>query len=106
MWSYAHHVLGHYRRYTRRRLEAELSNAGFDIERLSYFHSWLLPLAWLFRRLRSVTGRTESADDFPVPAGVNRVLLGVCRAELSLMSRLDLPFGLSLLGVARPMPKP
>jgi len=106
MWSYADHVLGHYRRYTRGRLATELSDTGFHIDRLSYFHSWLLPVAWLFRRLRSLTGRTESADDFAVPAGVNRVLLGVCRTELKLMSRFDLPFGLSLLAVARPIRTP
>ena len=102
MWSYADHVLGHYRRYTRRQLAAELEGAGFRIERLSYFHSWLLPVAWLFRKMRAFTGRTESADDFPVPAIVNRVLLGVCKIELALLSRVDLPFGLSLFAVVTP----
>lgn len=102
MWSYADHVLGHYRRYTRRQLTAELTGSGFRIERISYFHSWLLPVAWLFRRLRSLTGRTESADDFPVPAFVSRVLLGLCRTEQWLLSRFDLPFGLSLLAVVTP----
>jgi SAM-dependent methyltransferase len=103
MWSYADHVLGHYRRYTRRMLAAELEGAGFEIERISYFHSWLLPVAWTFRKLRALTGRTESADDFPVPAPVNRTLLAVCRLELWLMSRYDLPFGLSVFAVARPV---
>ncbi len=102
MWSYADHVLGHYRRYTRRQLAAELEGAGFRIEHLSYFHSWLLPVAWLFRKLRAFTGRTESADDFPVPGLLNRFLLGVCRVELWILSRHDLPFGLSLFAVARP----
>lgn len=104
MWSYADHVLGHYRRYTRRQLAAELEGAGFRIERLSYFHSWLLPVAWLFRKLRAFTGRTASADDFPVPALLNRVLLGVCRVELWFLSRHDVPFGLSLFAVVRPRP--
>jgi SAM-dependent methyltransferase len=102
MWSYADHVLGHYRRYTRSQLAAELKDTGFRIERLSYFHLWLLPVAWLFRRLRSFTGRTQSADDFPVPVFLNRVLLGVCRIELWLLSRFDLPFGLSVFAVVRP----
>jgi dolichyl-phosphate beta-glucosyltransferase len=106
MWSYADHVLGHYRRYTRRQLATELQDAGFRIERLTYFHAWLLPVAWLFRKLRAFTGRTESADDFPVPALVNRTLLGVCRLELWLMSRMDLPFGLSVFAVARPDGQP
>lgn len=103
MWSYADHVLGHYRRYTRSMLAAELEGSGFHVERLTYFHSWLLPVAWVFRKLRALTGRTESADDFPVPAPLNRALLGVCRLELWLMSRRDIPFGLSLFAVARPV---
>lgn len=102
MWSYADHVLGHYRRYTRPQLVAELEGAGFRIERLTYFHSWLLPVAWTFRKLRAFTGCTESADDFPVPGLLNRALLGICRVELWLLSRYDLPFGLSLFAVARP----
>jgi SAM-dependent methyltransferase len=106
MWSYADHVLGHYRRYTRRMLAAELEGAGFRIERISYFHSWLLPVAWLFRKIRAFTGRTESADDLPVPTIVNRILLGVCRVELWLMAWFDLPFGLSVFAVARPVGQP
>lgn len=102
MWSYSDHVLGHYRRYTRGQLVEELTSAGFRVERATYFHSWLLPAAWTFRRLRALTGRTESADDFPVPAPVNRLLLGVSRLEQRFLVGHDLPFGLSVLAVARP----
>ncbi|MEO6120995.1 MAG: glycosyltransferase [Acidimicrobiales bacterium] len=102
MWSYADHVLGHYRRYTRQQLVDELTNAGFTVERATYFHSWLLPLAWVFRRLRSLTGRTETADDFAVPALLNRLLLGVSKVEQRYLASHDLPFGLSVLAVARP----
>ena len=102
MWSYADHVLGHYRRYTRQQLVRELTDAGFTVERATYFHSWLLPIAWSFRRLRSLTGRVGSADDFEVPGLLNRVLLGVCRFEQRWLVGHDLPFGLSVLAVARP----
>ena len=47
------------------------------MKRLTYFHSWLLPVAWLFRKLRTLMRSTNSADDFEVlrtvgdtPAGV------------------------------------
>ncbi len=102
MWSYADHVLGHYRRYTRAGLAAELTANGFVLERISYFHSWLLPVAWSFRKLRSLLRKTNSADDFSVPAPLNRLLLGFALAESKLLKRFDLPFGLSVLGVARP----
>lgn len=102
MWSYADHVLGHYRRYTRPQLVDELLQVGFTVERATYFHSWLLPLAWTFRKLRAVTGRTDTADDFRVPGPLNRVLLGLSRTEQRYLVGHDLPFGLSILAVARP----
>ncbi len=101
MWSYADHVLGHYRRYTKGRLANELSSCGFEIERVTYFHSWLLPIAWFFRRLRALTGRTDSADDFALPDPLNRLLLKISEYEMGLLKEVDLPFGLSVLGVAR-----
>jgi glycosyltransferase involved in cell wall biosynthesis/SAM-dependent methyltransferase len=100
MWSYADHVLGHYRRYTRHQLDAELRSCGFEVKRLTYFHSWLLPVAWLFRKLRTLMRSTNSADDFEVPPLLNKILLQVTRLEMKIMKRFDLPFGLSVLAVA------
>jgi dolichyl-phosphate beta-glucosyltransferase len=99
MWSYADDVLGHYRRYTKRQLIDELTSAGFVVTRASYFHSWLLPVAWSFRMLRTILGRTGGADDFEVPPALNRVLLAVCAAERRFLARHNLPFGLSVMAV-------
>jgi len=99
MWSYADDVLGHYRRYTKRQLVDELTSAGFVVRRATYFHSWLLPVAWFFRMLRTLAGRTGGADDFEVHPVVNRVLLSVCGLERWLLERVDLPFGLSVMAV-------
>ncbi len=104
MWSYADHILGHYRRYTRAELERELRAARFLPERLTYFHSWLLPLAWLFRKLRPIFGRADSADDFALPGVLNRLFLGFSLAEFKVLAHRDLPFGLSVLAVASPAP--
>lgn len=101
MWSYADDVLGHYRRYTKRQLIDELTAAGFTVRRASYFHSWLLPVAWFFRKLRMLLGRTGAADDFPVPGPLNRFLLGVCSLERRFVQNHDLPFGLSVLAVGQ-----
>ena len=100
MWSYADHLLGHYRRYTKRRLTEDLERSGLDARRVSYFHSWLLPIAWVVRKLRPLLGKPEGPDDFPVPALLNTLLYGMTRGEFFLLRRFDLPFGLSLLAVA------
>jgi SAM-dependent methyltransferase len=101
MWSYADHVLGHYRRYTRQRLDSDLRESGFVVERMTHFQSWVLGPAWLFRKIRSLLGRTESADDFPIPAALNRVFRAMGAVELRYLNGRDLPFGLSILAVAR-----
>ena len=104
MWSHTDHALGHYRRYTRASLVAEFDRAGLSVERATYFHSWLLLVAWTFRRFRGLFGKDEGADDFMPPAPLNRVLLGLTRAERRLLARTDLPFGLSVLAIARRTP--
>ncbi len=104
MWSYADHVLGHYRRYTRSMLTRELRSAGFHVVRATHFHSWLVGPAWLFRTIRSIVGSTSSADDFGVPRPLNGLLGLLTRLELRIMRRRDIPFGLSILAVAKPEP--
>jgi dolichyl-phosphate beta-glucosyltransferase len=101
MWSYADHVLGHYRRYTRVALERDLRTAGFSVERITYVHSWLLPIAWVFRKIKSASGRTHTADDFSLPPSLNRFFLGISSAELAILGRRNLPFGLTVFAVAR-----
>ena len=101
MWSYADDVLGHYRRYTRQQLHDELVASGFTVTRVSYFHAWLLPVAWLFRTIRTVLRQTSAADDFAVPHLVNKVLLAVCGLERRLFEKVDLRFGLSVFAVGR-----
>lgn len=102
MWSHHDAALGHYIRYTKPQLTKEVERAGFRIERITYFHSWLLPVAWLFRRVRSILGGSVvKADDFAVPASLNRMLGALTKAERKVLRRAGLPFGLSLLCVAR-----
>jgi SAM-dependent methyltransferase len=102
MWSYADHLLGHYRRYTRGALAAELREAGFAPERLTHLHSWLLPVAWGFRRVKALIGRGDTTDEFTLPRHVNHLFLGLGLMEIRLLRRRTLPFGLSLFALARP----
>jgi dolichyl-phosphate beta-glucosyltransferase len=104
-WAWSDHdvVLGHRRRYTRRRLVAAAREAGLDVQRCTYFHSWLAPVALLVRRtpVRRLVRKEAEEASFVSPA-VNRALLALGRAERAALRRLDLPFGLSVFLVARP----
>jgi SAM-dependent methyltransferase len=103
-WAWSDHDvrLGHRRRYTRRTLEAAATAAGLEVLRSTYFHSWLAPVAFVVRRTpagRLLRGSAEEAS-FVHPV-VNRLLVLVTALERRLLRRRDLPFGLSVLVVAR-----
>jgi glycosyltransferase involved in cell wall biosynthesis len=98
-WS-AHDVdLGHRRRYTRPRIEAAAAAAGFDVVTSRYFHSWLVPIAWLLRKtpLRAVV-----ADKPAESVSMGGPLQNTIGHRLSAIDRrVVAPFGLSILLVAR-----
>lgn len=103
-WAWSDHdvALGHRRRYTAPELRRALEASGFTVERVTYFHSWLVPPALVLRRTplrRLLRGSAEEAS-FVGPR-VNAVLRAVSGAERLALGRTDLPFGLSVLAVAR-----
>ena len=103
LWSRHDDAVEHKRRYTRRELTAVLREAGFDIVRCSYFNTLLFPLVAvvrLGRRLLSIEG--DGTQEMALPSRLlNRVLHDLFSLERHLLARFDLPFGVSLLAVAR-----
>lgn len=103
LWS-AHDVVHHHkRRYTRKQLVSLLSGAGFTVERATYYNTILFPAAAVARpleRLRPPKG--EGASDLRMPPPmVNRTLSRVFGSEARILSRLNLPVGVSVAAVAR-----
>ncbi|HUP85281.1 MAG TPA: glycosyltransferase [Acidimicrobiales bacterium] len=101
-WSAHDDRLGHRRRYTRRRLAEEVRAAGLEVVRCTYFHSWVVPIAFLLRKtpLRHLL-RGEAEEASYVSDSVNAVLSAVVSAERRVLRRFDVPFGLSVFLVAR-----
>ncbi len=101
----SHSTLTHeVRRYTRARLRALLTGAGFAIERMTFTNCATFPLALAVRLTDRMTGRagTPSDADLTVPAApVNAILSGVAAAEGAWLRLGNLPIGSSLLCVAR-----
>jgi hypothetical protein len=100
MWSahdVAHH---HHRRYGKDELRDVARECGFEIDLLSPFNSLLFPLIAGVRAAGKLTGR-ETADDAMPPKRVNSVLKAVFGLEASLIGRLPMPFGVSLVAVFR-----
>lgn len=90
----------HRRRYTRRTLRDAVSEV-FRVERLSYFNAALFPGVVVARALSRQLKRPGSEEIGLPPAPVNAALTRLLSAERHVLARTDLPFGVSLLCVAR-----
>ena len=103
-WLFSDHDrwAGHQRRYTARRLVAAVEAAGLRVERTTYVFSFLVPAAALLRRtpLRRVLGRTDEETSSVSPR-LNRLLGALTRLERRIARVVPIPFGLSVLVVAR-----
>lgn len=100
LWSRHDELLGHRRRYTAPRLRRVVEAAGLLVERVSYFNALLAAPIIAVRLLRRAL-RRDGHDLSRPPAPLNRLLAAVFSAEARLLRRRSLPFGVSLLLVAR-----
>lgn len=101
-WSAKDERLGHRRRYTRPRLRAALEASGLEVDRMTHFHAWLVVPAFLVNRTPLRRLASPSSTEAGKAGGrLNRVLLGVGTVERWWLRHRDLPFGLSIMAVAR-----
>lgn len=101
LWSAFDDLNEHKRRYTRTELERKLKEAGFEIEKLTYYNTLLFPLVFAVRMLGKLLKR-DGASDVEMPSRpVNSILETVFGVEKYLLRFLSFPFGVSVLAVAR-----
>lgn len=103
LWS-RHDRAFHIReRYTCRGMIKKLDQAGFEVLKSTYFNFFLFIPVVLFR----IWDKLWQGDDHPVShlnrvnRGVNSLLFWIFRAEAPFLRQIRLPFGSSLLCVAR-----
>jgi 2-polyprenyl-3-methyl-5-hydroxy-6-metoxy-1,4-benzoquinol methylase len=101
MWSSHDVALHHKRRYTAKRLRIAMTKAGYKIERLTYTNMFTFFPAAAVRLFKKAVGSEGSTDTAGSSKAANRLLLAVYRVELGLMKIMPLPFGLSVLCVAK-----
>ncbi len=110
MWSTLDELVHHKRRYSRAEMTGKLQRAGFEVIYATSFVTTLFPFMWL-SRLRD-RGKAPSADataDFSdrvsLPGPINLIFDWIMRIdEAALALGATLPFGGSLLVVARRIP--
>jgi SAM-dependent methyltransferase len=91
------------RRYTRRDLVAAIRGVGFTPLWASYTYCLVFPLVAAFRLARRLGGgdRRAGSDVFRLPRAATALLLGIQAVERALLRLTPLPFGSSVLCVAR-----
>ncbi len=100
LWSPADDLNHHRRRYTAGQLERVIARR-FRVERVTYFNTLLFGTVLAGRAVEKVLGRGGDDAAHVPPAAVNRTLETIFAAEAGLLSRVRLPFGVSILCVAR-----
>jgi len=89
------------RRFSRRDLDILVQQAGLEIVRSTGAYAFLIPPAWLKSKLE----KGESASDLDNNAsGLFGILGFIARIERQLLHLVSLPFGLSVIVIARKKP--
>lgn len=90
------------RRYTTSSIENLVKSGNFKILKLSYFNS-ILSVPIFLKRLKDklFSSEAESSDVYRLPPLVNSVMLLIMEIEGLLFKNLNLPFGLSVICVAK-----
>jgi SAM-dependent methyltransferase len=105
LWSEHDEALKHRRRYTAHELRNKLVVSGFDVVRTSYFISTLFfPILalriWQGLRKESTHPKTSL---HVLPGWINQALVRLLAAERMLFHKINLPFGVSIIALARPL---
>ena len=96
-----HDVAVHTRhRYTTAEVRQKVSDAGLLVVRLSYANCVLFPIAVAKRLAENLLPHMTGSDVGTPPPG-NSLLLAVLSAEAAWLRRWPLPWGLSVLCLAR-----
>jgi len=91
------------RRFTTDEIKRSLHDIGYVVERLTYANTLLFPLALAKRVLEPLlpAGHPDQSDIAPNPAGLDGALGAVLGAEARWLRRRDLPYGLTVVALAR-----
>jgi SAM-dependent methyltransferase len=108
LWSYFDEFSHHKRRYSRDGLISKLRQAGFTVKKASYYMFFLFPL---LAAIRLIGNTRHRSGDSQVKVGmalemktvpvVNEVFLGLLKLERFLLRYFNLPFGTSLIVLAK-----
>lgn len=101
LWSAFDEMNHHKRRYTLSELNTKLVQAGFVVEKISYYNTLLFPVVYVVRMLNNILNRDGSSDVEMPSKPVNFMLGKIFIIEKYMLKFVNLPFGVSILAVVR-----
>ncbi len=107
LWGDNDVVSHHYRRYTHKSLLSVLEKASFEVRKISYTNLAAFVPVWLSRNVKEkLEASLKKKDDIPwdfnlPPSPLNALLLSAVSWEPHWLTISVLPFGTSLIAVAR-----
>lgn len=103
LFSYWDKILGHYRRYNRKQLYNLITKSGLIPIKISFVYTFLIPIVIPFRLFRHWLFRHQKpqSDFIELPRLLHLLLLTLAKLEQRLLRYINLPFGLSLICIAR-----
>jgi SAM-dependent methyltransferase len=104
-WLRSHHdeAVHTEHRYASAEVRDLLRAGGLHVRRVTHANAALLPAATAWRMLNRLrpAEHTERSDVRPIAGPVNTLLRAALSLEAPLLARRDLPFGLSVIGMAQ-----
>jgi len=101
LWGPNDDQSGHKRRYRLRELRVAVEKAGLRVERISYANFAMFIPIWLGRKILTMLGRAEQAENRINHPIINNLLAKIFSSEAGWLRRHSLPFGVSIICVAR-----
>lgn len=101
LWGPNDDQSGHKRRYRLPELQAAVEKAGLKVERISYSNFAMFLPIWLGRKLLNLLGRSEASENRINHPLINKLLARAFSSEANWLRRRRLPFGVSIVCVAR-----
>ena len=105
LWSEHDEALNHRRRYVAPQIRALLESAGLEVLKVSYCITLLLAPIYAFRLVGRLLGHEKKGEPktalYTLPGPLNALLIEILYLENRWLARFNLPFGVSLAGVAR-----
>ena len=92
---------GHRRRYRLNQLRSLVEDAGLRVERVSYANIAMFIPIWLGRKILTLLGRDEQAENRINHPTINNLLAKIFSSEAGWLRNHTLPFGVSIICVAR-----